>query len=265
VEADLEILNLALDILNLSGLKNYRLALSHAGLLSAVVDGENLSDELIRSLHKYLAQKDRPAIEAALGGVSQACRSKVLDLLELYGVEGGSNCVMHRALKRLPSNPKVREVLSELQTLISCLKETVSSMPTLLLDLADVASFDYHRGLIFSAYVEDCPNAILRGGRYDDIGAAYGRARPATGFSVDLRELVSLQAVQSKPKAAVLAPWIYDTELIAVISELRGQGEVVLQSLPNTKQEEEEFICDRQLVKVNTVWKVMPIGMNQEK
>jgi ATP phosphoribosyltransferase regulatory subunit len=93
----------------------------------------------------------------------------------------------------------------------------------------------------------------------------YGRARPATGFSVDLRELVSLQAVHSRPKTAIRAPWVYDTELMAVIRELRSQGEVVLQSLPNTAQEEEEFVCDRQLVQANAVWKVVPIGMNQEK
>lgn len=265
IEADLEILNLAVDTLNLSGLKGYRLALSHAALLEAVVDGEGLSEAQIRAIHDALSRKDRPAVESLLTDASKGCRTHVLQLLGLYGVVGGDQCVLNRAAEVLPRNPKVGAILAELRTLIARLQETVSHVPALILDFADLASFDYHSGLIFSAYVEGCPNAILRGGRYDDVGAVYGRARPATGFSVDLRELVSLRDSHSKPKAAIRAPWLYDAELMAVIRELRSQGEVVLQSLPNTAHEEEEFVCDRQLVQANAVWKVVPIGMNQEK
>lgn len=265
IEADLEILNLALDTLTLSGLRDCRLTLSHAGLLAAVVDGEGLSADLIRSLHNCLAQKDQPALQALLVNVSPVCRNNVLALLGLYGVPGGVNCVLNRAADILPKTPKVVAILNELRTLLARLQETVSAAPIFMLDLADLANFDYHSGLIFSAYVNGCPNAILRGGRYDDVGAVYGRARPATGFSVDLRELVAIQSFHSMPKTAIRAPWVYNTELIAVIRELRSRGEVVLQSLPNTAQEEEEFVCDRQLVQVNAVWKVVPIGMNQEK
>lgn len=264
IEADLEILNLAVDTLNLSGLKGYRLALSHAALLEAVVDGEGLSESKIRAIHDALSRKDRPAVESLLADASKGCRADVMQLLGLYGVVGGDQCVLNRAAELLPRNPKVGAILAELRTLIARLQETVSHVPALILDFADLASFDYHSGLIFSAYVEGCPNAILRGGRYDDVGAVYGRARPATGFSVDLRELVSLKASHSKPKAAIRAPWLYDTELMTVIRQLRSEGEVVLQSLPNTAHEEEEFVCDRQLVQANAVWKVVPIGMNQE-
>ncbi len=265
IEADLEILNLAVDTLNLSGLKGYRLALSHAALLEAVVDGEGLSEAKIRAIHDALSRKDRPAVESLLADAPKGCRTHVMQLLGLYGVVGGDQCVLNRAAEVLPRNPKVGAILAELRTLIARLQETVSHVPPLILDFADLASFDYHSGLIFSAYVEDCPNAILRGGRYDDVGAVYGRARPATGFSVDLRELVSLKTSHSKPKAAIRAPWLYDAELMAVIRQLRSEGEVVLQSLPNTAHEEEEFVCDRQLVQANAVWKVVPIGMNQEK
>jgi len=265
IEADLEILNLAVDTLNLSGLKGYRLALSHAALLEAVVDGDGLCEAQIRAIHDALARKDRPAVELLLEGASGASRKHVMQLLGLYGVVGGNDCVLNRAAELLPRNPKVGAILAELRTLIGRLQETVSDLPALILDFADLASFDYHSGLIFSAYVEGCPNEILRGGRYDDVGAVYGRARPATGFSVDLRELVSLQTSHTKPKAAIRAPWLYDADLMSVIRQLRSQGEVVLQSLPNTAHEEEEFVCDRQLVQANAVWKVVPIGMNQEK
>lgn len=256
VEADLEILNLAVDTLNLSGLKGYRLALSHAGLLDAVVSGVGLDQDTVRSIHQALAQKDRPALQNLLKGQNASLVDHVMALLNLYGTVGGSNCVLTRAMRTLPGNAAVTSILAELNTLLDRLKETVSELPTVMIDLADLASFDYHSGLIFSAYVEGCPNAILRGGRYDDVGEVYGRARPATGFSVDLRELVSLQTHSANPKPAIRAPWVYDPALMAVIRELRSKGEVVLQSLPNTAQEEEEFVCDRQLVLVNNTWTV---------
>ncbi|HEX4917311.1 MAG TPA: ATP phosphoribosyltransferase regulatory subunit [Limnobacter sp.] len=268
VEADLEILSLAVDTLHVSGLKRYRLALSHAGLLAAVLQGRALPEGQVRAIHQALAQKDRPQLEQLLAqvqGLQANDRLAVMSLLGLYGTLGGSSCTLARARAQLPGTPQVKAILDELQTVVDRLQETVSTVPSLILDLADLASFDYHSGLIFSAYVESCPNAILRGGRYDDVGAVYGRARPATGFSVDLRELVALQSAQPAPKRAIRAPWVYDTALMSAIQELRGRGEVVLQSLPNTDPEEEEFVCDRQLVLANAVWTVVPMGMNQEK
>jgi ATP phosphoribosyltransferase regulatory subunit len=254
IEADLEILNLAIDTLNLSGLKGYRLALSHAGLLGAVVEGFGLGKQTVQAIHVALAQKDKPSLQALLDGQPSALQDHVLALLGLYGLVGGAQCVLEKAKQALPKTPAVASILSELATLVTRLQETAPSLPTIMVDLADLASFDYHSGLIFSAYVEACPNAILRGGRYDDVGAVYGRARPATGFSVDLRELVSLQSVHVQPKPAIRAPWVYDPALMKVIRDLRSQGEVVLQSLPNTAQEEEEFVCDRQLVLVSNAW-----------
>jgi ATP phosphoribosyltransferase regulatory subunit len=256
VEADLEILSLAVDVLNLSGLKDYRLALSHAGLLEAVLGGGNLKASCVQAIHLALAQKDKPALQALLSQQPAELQVQVLALLNLYGPVGGADCVLVRAQRVLPNNAAVVAILTELNALVERLRMTVGDMPIVMVDLADLASFDYHSGLIFSAYVHACPNAVLRGGRYDDVGALYGRARPATGFSVDLRELVSLRIGHANPKPAIRAPWVYDPELTRAICELRSKGEVVLQSLPNTEQEEEEFVCDRQLVLVNNTWTV---------
>ncbi|HEY1057803.1 MAG TPA: ATP phosphoribosyltransferase regulatory subunit [Limnobacter sp.] len=265
IEADLEMLNLAVDTLNLSGLKNYRLALSHAGLLAAVLDGEGLCEATVRHVHHALAQKDQPGLKVLLRNASPSVQSAVLAMLNLYGAVGGAQCVLKRAKATLPAKPGVQRILDDMVLLVDRLSETVSAMPTVLADLADLANFDYHSGLLFSAYVEACPNAVLRGGRYDDVGAVFGRARPATGFSVDLRELVALQRAQVNPKKAIRAPWMYDTALMAVIRQLRSQGEVVLQTLPGAAPEEEEFVCDRQLVLVNQTWTVAPMGASQEK
>lgn len=103
---------------------------------------------------------------------------------------------------------------------------------SLAIDLADVQGFRYHTGLGFAAYVEGHARAVGRGGRYDGIGAAFGRGRPATGFSLDLRELVELRRDRHTPPAIIVAPWSDDPALLAFIDTLRAQGETVLQLLP---------------------------------
>lgn len=265
IEADLEILSLATDTLALAGVKGFRLALSHAGLLAAVVQGCNPGLALIQQIHAALAQKDKPALAALVPALPEACRPGVMALADLYGPAFGQGAVLERAAQVLPANPEVARVLGDLRLLVERLQDSCETVPQLILDLADLASFDYHSGLIFSAYVEGYPNAILRGGRYDAVGAVYGRARPATGFSVDLRELVSLTPLAQNPKAAIRAPWLTDTALAAAIRALRSTGEVVVQALPGTHAEEEEFVCDRELVASSEGWKVVPVGAHQEK
>ncbi|MFN4330017.1 MAG: ATP phosphoribosyltransferase regulatory subunit [Limnobacter sp.] len=264
MEADLEILNLALDTLSLSGLTGFRLALSHAGLLDAVVDGAGLRSEQVRAIHSLLGHKDTAALQAMAAALPEQVRKPVVALASLYGGIGGSACTLARARQVLPVTGPVTRILDELQTLVERLADTAPALPAVQVDLADLANFDYHSGLLFSAYVDGCPNAVLRGGRYDDVGAVYGRARAATGFSVDLRELVGLQRARVQAKPAIRAPWVYDPALIAAIRQLRSQGEVVVQSLPNTAHEEEEFVCDRQLVLVGNTWTVAPMGASQE-
>ena len=114
-------------------------------------------------------------------------------------------------------------------------------------DLADLTGYDYHTGVMFTAYCTGMPNAIARGGRYDHIGERFGRARPATGFSLDLREITGL--LPSAPVGkAISAPWTMDADLRAAVAELRSVGEVVIQVSDNQAHEEDAFVCDRELV-----------------
>lgn len=254
IQADLEVIRLASEVLALSGLKQYRLAFSHAGLIKALLADIDLDASEVHAIHHALAYKDRPAVQALLGQLPESVAQSILNVLGLYG---SASEVLAKAAKALPANAEVKSILSELDTVV----QAVSSLSgvDLMIDLADLASFDYHSGLIFSAFCEGCPNPVLRGGRYDDVGLVYGRARPATGFSVDLRELVSLSANGHQPHSAIRAPWGTESDLLNAISELRAQGEVVVQSLPETHGEEEEFICDRTLVADEKgVWKVVP-------
>jgi ATP phosphoribosyltransferase regulatory subunit len=119
--------------------------------------------------------------------------------------------------------------------------------------LADLRGLHYHSGVTFAAYVPGLPNAVARGGRYDHVGESFGRARPATGFSLDLRELARLMPVAER-KNAVLAPWGSDPGLRQKITELRAQGEIVIQSLPGHKNELDEFDCNRAVVFENGNW-----------
>lgn len=263
IEADLEVLNLAADTLNLSGMKNYRLALSHAGLLEAVLEGQanspQLPKPLLRDLHQALADKDKVLLNEKLQGVPEALRPAVLALVGLYGPALGGDSVLLKAKTLLPNTSSVRAILDQLLEVAERLQTCLPSTSSLMVDLADLASFEYHSGLIFSAYVDGCPNAILRGGRYDDVGSVYGRARPATGFSVDLRELVGLQNAKVEAKPAIRAPFGTQQGLVDKVRQLRDSGEVVVQSLPGTAAEEEEFVCDRELVSTDAGWVVQSV------
>ena len=122
-------------------------------------------------------------------------------------------------------------------------------------DLADLRGYRYHNGVTFAAYVEALPYAIERGGRYDNVGRAFGRARPATGFSIELRALAGLGA-GSEPVSAIRAPWSDDAALIEQVAALRAAGEIVIQALPGHEQEQQEFACDRELVPEAGGWSV---------
>jgi ATP phosphoribosyltransferase regulatory subunit len=128
----------------------------------------------------------------------------------------------------------------------------------LTLDLGDARGYRYHSGVIFAAYVDGLPNAIGRGGRYDNVGESFGRARPATGFSLELRELAGLLD-EPPPAAAIRAPWSVDAALSAAIRALRDAGDIVVQVLPGHEDEQQEFECDRELVQIDGAWSVRPL------
>jgi ATP phosphoribosyltransferase regulatory subunit len=120
-------------------------------------------------------------------------------------------------------------------------------------DLADLRGYQYESGAMFAVYVPGLPNAVARGGRYDHVGEAFGRARPATGFSLDLRELARLLPTAER-RRAIRAQWGTEPELRAEILKLRRAGETVIQSLPGHESDQDEFDCDRTLMLENGNW-----------
>jgi ATP phosphoribosyltransferase regulatory subunit len=182
--------------------------------------------------------KDVPQLQVLTAGFEPAVRAALLVLPTLYG----DISVIDRARQLLPADPAISTALDELTLLAQ-----LAGVKNVTIDLADLSGYQYESGAMFALYVPGLPNAVARGGRYDHVGEAFGRARPATGFSMDLRELARLLP-GAQPTPAILAPWGRDPELVETIAALRASGEIVIQTLPGHESDQQEFDCDRAIV-----------------
>lgn len=259
VEADIEILRLAVDALNLAGVTQFRIDLCHADILAALLDGSGLGKGQEALLHQALVAKDRPSLSALLQGVPAEATKAILALTGLYGPALGASSVLERAKSELPVLPKIVAALASLQRLAQTVSEQYPDVEVMA-DLADLHGYEYHSGMMFSAYAQGSANALMRGGRYDNVGELFGRPRPATGFSTDLRELVQFAPLAQGKSLAIRAQWNEDRGLEAEVRRLRDLGEIVVQILPGSEREEEEFECDRELVSTPNGWLVQPLA-----
>jgi ATP phosphoribosyltransferase regulatory subunit len=248
-EADLEIQALLNDVLNLSQVGEITLDMSHAGLLTAILGDFSPQAESLEALYTALQTKDLPGLNQVLKDWPSEVKSAVLALASL---SGSPQKVLDQARQNLPKTAAVKAALDELERLCSAVAGLPNS-PQLNLDLADLKGYQYHSGVMFAAYVEGLPVAIARGGRYDMVGKAFGRSRPATGFSLDIMTLARISKKDSR-KTAILAPWANDPKLSQEIAQLRSQGQVVIQLLPGHEQDGDEFHCDRELVNQKGAW-----------
>ena len=229
IEADIEVIDLLLQSLALAELGPVRLDINHLGLASLLLaELEGVDEEAVLQL---LQARDLPSLRELLAPWSQ--QPAAAALLALPECFGPAESAMARARTVLASWPQATPHLDALDAVQGSLRlARHAGHVSLAIDLADVQGFRYHTGLGFAAYVEGHARAVGRGGRYDGIGAAFGRGRPATGFSLDLRELVELRRDRHTPPAIIVAPWSDDPALLAFIDTLRAQGETVLQLLP---------------------------------
>lgn len=248
LEADLEIQQLLLDTMALAGLKHVRLDLSHAGVLPALLAGVAQGRELAYPLFAALAAKDVPTLHELTASLAEPLRGALRALPMLYG----DLSVLDAARAALPALPAVARALDELAFLAGQVHGA-----EVMIDLADLRGYEYHSGVMFSAYVDGVPNAVAQGGRYDRVGEVYGRARAATGFSLDLREIVRISPIEAR-SPAILAPWNDDVGLRQKVAALRDAGEIVIQALPGHDHTGDEFACDRVLVEEAGTWVVRP-------
>ncbi|HLS17653.1 MAG TPA: ATP phosphoribosyltransferase regulatory subunit [Paenalcaligenes sp.] len=255
VEADIEIIRLALASVAKAGVENSRLDLNLPAVGYALLKQDAVLHRHAQYVLDLLSAKDNPGLRAlgeTLPGADRGVIQQLLGLTELYGQ---ALPTLEKARQQLPQLPEITHAFAQLQELI-----VAFSAHNLTLDLADMgSSYGYHTGVVFCVYAQGWHNAIVRGGRYDGIGKLYGRERPATGFSLDLRVLSA--AVDSATQIpAIQAPWGTDPQLLAVIDELRQQGKVVLQCLPDETPSSDEFVIRQQIVRSGDQWVVKPIS-----
>ena len=250
IEADVEILRLLAEVLRLAEVPASRIDIGHVGIFHALAARAGLVPGREEELFGLLQAKDVPELRRVLADVAEPARSALLALPELYG---GPE-VLDEAAARLPQDAEITALLDELRQLAAALADLPVSF-----DLADLRGYHYHGGVVFAAYGADSPAALALGGRYDRVGKAFGRARPAVGFSLDLRELVWRLPAATAMAGAVLAPLDGDAALAEEVAVLRARGEIVVTALPGHHGTWNEAGCDRQLVKRGDRWAVVSL------
>ena len=255
LEADLEVQLLALEGLRAAGIGSLSVDMADVRIVSSLLaDARISSPAALARLHAALADKDASELASLLAdepGISAASADGLKALLQLYGDEQVLSDA-ERVLKRVPGALQAIEGLRWLATQVRHLGGDVK----LGFDLADLRGYAYYSGTRFAIYGDGAE--LARGGRYDEVGAVFGRRRPAAGFSLDLKELVSNLPARSL-RAAVRAPWGVDAGLRLAIASLRAQGETVVCVLPGHEHEVNEFDCDRELVQVAGLWVVQSL------
>ncbi len=249
VEADLEILTLALDALHVVSAGALTVDLADARIVNALLRASSLSAAQSELVHIALAQKDAGAIREITAGVEAPIARGLEQLVDLYG----DIQVLDRALATLPALPEVGDAIRSLQWLAGHIEGA-----QVTIDLSDLRGYAYYTGARFSIFSHAANDALARGGRYDEVGSVFGRKRPAVGFSLDVKALA--EAVSPKPlHLAVRAPWGEAASLRQAIADLRKQGETVVCVLPGHESEVDEFQCDRELVQVADRWVVKAV------
>ncbi len=254
IEADLEVLHLALDSLKAVKLSSYTLDLSDARIVPALLNGVTLTTDARDALHSALAAKDTSGVQALTQDLPANVRMALVALVGMYG----DASVLDQAEQAFAAWPVVMQALAELRQIAADMHDDVA----ITFDLADLRGYAYYSGVRFAIFVPGASDALVRGGRYDEVGAVFGRKRPAVGFSLDLKELVSVVPACAL-KAAIRAPWGTAKGLREAIATLRANGETVVCVLPGHESEVDEFNCDRELIEVADRWVIQAIPVGQ--
>ncbi len=250
LEADLEILDLALECLGVVGLKGAVLDLADTRIVRAVLAGVPVDAARLDAVHAALAAKDAAELRSVAKHFPAEARSGLESLLSLYG----DASILATARRVLPARAAIGTALDELAQLARHAGEAHPDVQ-IGFDLADSSGYAYYSGARFAVYAQGASDAVARGGRYDEVGAIFGRTRPAVGFGLDVKEMAQLVPVAAA-KAAIRAPVSGDATLRGAVRQLRARGEVVVRELPGDRDDEAGFVFDRAVVRDATGWTV---------
>jgi ATP phosphoribosyltransferase regulatory subunit len=248
-EADIEIISLMIETLRHAGVGQMTIDIGHVGVYRAVFQALDLNDD--QALFDALQRKSAPDLSAALQGRPDANAETIRALMNLHG----DRSVLNQARELLGDvAPNALEAIDEIDAVLDALEAEVDGVDWYV-DLSELRGLNYHTGLVFAAYAKGVGRALANGGRYDDIGQIFGRARAATGFAADLKTLLAEGKAFDLGASAISAPADRSPELAKKIKELRSQGEVVITALNG----EHDNRCDRELVMENA-WVIRPLG-----
>jgi ATP phosphoribosyltransferase regulatory subunit len=253
LEADIEIQQLMIDALEAIGVKAAQLDIGHPAIFRALVDLSGVTAETAEAMFIATEAKDIPALKelAELAENNDVVKAALLALPNLYGGEE----VFARAAQVLPADPRIAGALAQLKAIHAQFSEQGIAVS---IDLGELGGFNYESGVVFAAFANGASDAVARGGRYDEVGKAFGRARAATGFSLDLKALLPLIAT-SETRRAILGPIDDATAAKEKIAALRADGEIVISRLRGHDAHTHELGCDRELVLKNGQYVVVPL------
>jgi ATP phosphoribosyltransferase regulatory subunit len=252
IESDAEIQQLLVQALRAAGVQSVMVDFSHVGIFRALVRRGGIDKQLEQELLDALQSKDNSALQELVAGLDGEVQRALLALSDL---NGGSD-VLAEAQRRLPPYTEIKSALQDLRRIA---QQLAALDVEFSFDLAELRGYRYHSGLVFAVYVPGQPGPLAQGGRYDEVGAAFGRARPATGFSMDMRSLLATLP-PTPAEQPILAPGSDGAELSAAIAALRAAGEIVIVELPGHAAHRAELGCSRGLVNRNGCWEVAPIS-----
>ncbi len=255
VASDIEIQRLLIQALHAMGVNRVHMDFSHVNIFGSLIDASQIAPQLEQDLYAALQSKDQASVASLALGLDKTTREALLQLTEL----NGDKAVLTKAAKVLPAMPAINTALASLTAVSNALADLDVSLS---FDLSELRGYHYHSGMVFAAYAHGYKGPLALGGRYDEVGSAFGRARPATGFSLDLRGVVTALAPAQLP-LAIFAPAQDDASLREKIAALRAEGQIVIQALPDASSDFKELNCDRKLAHYNSGWHVLAIDSDK--
>ncbi len=256
-ESDLEVLSLLLETLTVAQISAIHLDLGHVAIFRSLVRQAGLDQEQEGVLFEALQRKALPELQERLE--EYALPSVLQDMfLALVELNGGEEVLITAQRRLSAAGDEVHHATETLHQLLNAIRGQLSDL-AITFDLAELRGYHYHTGVVFAAYVPERGQEIARGGRYDNIGRVFGRARPATGFSADLRTLLALSNLPAETPRTIYAPQSDDPALKSRVRELRRHGERVICALPGVDVEPRALGCDRLLIRQEGTWVIVPI------
>jgi ATP phosphoribosyltransferase regulatory subunit len=254
LDSDIEVLSLMLETLRLTGVSAVHIDLGHVGIFRTLAEQAGLTEEQERTLFDMLQRKAATEIAEFVGGLDVDDTLR-LCLSELASLNGGLD-TLQRAHEIMDSVKGLQALIDELKSFAEEISKLYPEI-AVNLDLAELRGYAYHTGIVFAAYAPHQGKEIALGGRYDGIGQVFGQSRPATGFSTDLKTLLSLSdALPPSAETKIFAPSDDDEALIAVISSLRKDGQRVIRALKGQTADANAMGCTQQLVKHDDGWQL---------